>query len=783
MNSHAAVVLGFDRLLGVVASEAKTPQGRDACLEIEAARSPARARELLDELEAFSNLVEELGYPPLDGVTRVEEFLERSRTPGACLDVESLMEVGRTTGVLVGLIEYLEDAKKEGSPIGDMAEGLKPLYVLEKRFARTFGPDGRVLDTASPELAAIRDEQKRLRQRVLKTLSGILKAQEFDHVVQDDFVTERSNRFVIPLTTNFKGYLKGIVHDHSRTGQTVFVEPFEVVETNNRFNESKEEEAAEIRRILVSLTAEVGVSSRELTAQILVAASVDRLAAKQRLIKRLDMTRPEISDSPVLEIGGARHPLLELRDGVEVVPIDVRLGGEKKLLLITGANAGGKTVALKTAGLMTLMAHSGMYIPAVPGSVVGWFPEVLADIGDEQDIDRDLSTFSAHMARLKEIFEGCGEGSLVLLDEMGTGTDPDQGTALSVAVLEELNSMGAGIIATTHLDGLKIFVYSVPWGMNAAVAFDPGTGRPLYRLHYGHAGSSNALDVARRMGIPDRVLDRARRFAGEGGGTLAGLLNDLEAALVTARRKEEESEKLGRKLKEEVERQKVFTEETKRERQGAREEARKEAREMIRRMREELKTAIEAMREDRLERSRAQALVDGVAAEVERRFPRPVAESGKPLPPEAMVPGASVYVRSLGKEGQIAEKPSSGKVRVRVGGIVTTVSADELFSSADSAKKAPRPAKGVSIGRVAVDAERSSPDVVLIGMTVEEAMEELDRAVNRAFVTGIERFKVVHGRGSGALRRAVRKRISDDPKRLKLMDGDSDDAVTWIETT
>lgn len=784
MNRHAAQVLGFNRLLEILAGEAKTPQGGDACLELSAADSPARARELLSELADFGALVEELGWPPLDGVSRIEGELEKARTPGACLDVDALLAVRDTVSATARLIEYLEDAAGEGSPIGKLGEGHVPLHELEKRFSVTFGARGEILDTASPELGAIREEQRRLRHKVLKTLQGMLRDSDLENVVRDDFITVRQNRFVIPLTTDFKGYLKGIIHDHSRTGQTAFVEPLEVVETNNRFNQSKEEEEAEIRRILMALTAEVGFRASAIIAQIALAAAVDRLSAKLRLSQRFDCSRPEVKDEPVLEVGDARHPLLAAKLGGGVVPVDLRIAEDKRLVLVTGANAGGKTVALKTAGLVTLMAHSGMFVPASPGSVVGWFPEVLADIGDEQDIDRGLSTFSAHMARLAEIFDGLCEGALVLLDEMGTGTDPAQGTGLSVAAFEELADRGARVMATTHLDGVKAFVYSAPWAVNAAVAFDPASGKPLYRLNYGHAGSSNALEVAKRMGVPQRVLDRARSAGGEDGDAVGKLLGDLEAALEEARKSEAEANRRAVKLDLELEKEKRLLEEAREERRKAREEARKEAREMIRRMREELKTAVDKMAAGELERARAQLLVDAASQEVERRFPKPKVEIGKPLPPETLAVGQKVFVASLGKVGTVESLPAAGKARIKVERIISTVPVGDLYGSADSAKqaKAPKPRElPVSAGRVKVEAEKRSPDVVLIGMTVEEALEEFDKAVNRALVSGIDAFKVVHGRGSGALRSAVRKRIHSDPKHLRLREEECDDAVTWVE--
>ncbi|TLN09761.1 endonuclease MutS2, partial [bacterium] len=437
--------------LDLLASEAKTPQGGALLLALAPAPSPEAARERLDETDSLIKLVDTLGWPPVDGLGLVEGHLSRAEVPGACLEVEAMVELKEAIGVCTRAVEYVEDAKSEGSPIGAWGEGLTPLYDLQSQFARTFGPRGEILDSASPELYRIRGELKELRAKVLRILQRILRDTEYEHVVQDDFITQRSNRYVVPLRTDFRGYMGGIVHDRSNTGQTLFVEPMEVVETNNKVNEAKEEEFAEIRRILAALTARIGASAPAMLSQIVLVARVDALCAKVRVGQRLGSVRPVIAKEPILDVEGARHPFLALRGAGKVVPIKLSLKDGKKLLLVTGANAGGKTVALKTAGLLVMMAQAGLFIPADEGSVIGWFGEVLADIGDEQDIDRDLSTFSAHMTRLKEIFQIAGEGSLILLDELGTGTDPTQGAALSVALLEELMSVGARILATTHL--------------------------------------------------------------------------------------------------------------------------------------------------------------------------------------------------------------------------------------------------------------------------------------------------------------------------------------------
>jgi DNA mismatch repair protein MutS2 len=778
LDRHAARVLDYLRILEVLAGEARTPQGGDLLRTLSTASAPAEARERLAESEAFSSLVETLGWPPVEGMERVDAHLDRAAVAGACLDAEALLAVRDAVVVSARVVEYLEDAGKESSPLGAWAEGQTPLYGLEESFARTFGPRGEILDSASPALARIRAEIKELRGKVLKILQRVLRDTEYEHVVQDDFITQRSNRYVIPLRTDFRGYLNGIVHDHSNSGQTVFVEPMEVVETNNRVNEVMEEEYAEIRRILTALTAAVGAAGPSLRAQIALVARVDALSSKVRFARKLRCVSPEIADEPVLEVKGARHPFLELREGAKVVPIRLYLPEGTNLLLITGANAGGKTVALKTAGLLVLMAHSGLFIPAEEGAKVGWFPEVLADIGDEQDLDKDLSTFSAHMARLKDIFDLSGEGSLVLLDELGTGTDPTQGAALSVAVLEELRRTGARVMATTHLDGLKAYAYGCKDALNAAVAFDPKTGTPLYNLLYGQAGSSNALDVAERMGLPQRVLDRARSISGDSGEGTAKLLREIEEARDEARLERERNAELNRSLERELRSQKELTEEARKERRSAMADARGEAMALIRKMREDLNRVVRELAEEKIKQKDAQSALEEASEKAERRFPKPKPEEAGVKPPKEIIEGAKVFVKSLGKNGIIEGKVSGGKVRVAVGPMKLFVPVEDLGAPSGEKKQAKvsLPSAGVK-----VTAEKGDPDVVLIGMTVEDALEAFDKALNKALVSGIDRFRVVHGHGTGALRKAIREKIAATPRVRRAENEENNEAVTWIE--
>ncbi len=762
-------VLDFFRILEVLAEGARSPQGRALCGTVRPFPDPEAAREALAEVEALGRLEPDMGLPPVGGLREIGPHLRTARKAGVVLGVEALLEIRDTLEACARVQEYLEDAAAEGSILGRYAGRMRPLDLLVDRFARVFGPRGEILDGASPRLAAIREELRRVRGRIRSRLEALLRERDLAPAVQDDFVTVRDGRYVVPLRTDFRGYLDGIVHDRSRTGQTFFVEPLEVVELNNRMGSLLEEEEEEIRRILAELTAWVGREAGAIAANVAVAAHLDLLAAKWHLARRLGGVRPEVVEARELGLREARHPLLLLRADEPVVPVDLFVGGEEvggaRLLLITGANAGGKTVALKTAGLLVLMARSGLFVPAAEGSRVGWFDPVFADIGDEQDLDRHLSTFTGHLGRLREALEGADAGTLVLLDELGAGTDPREGGGLALAVLEALLDAGSTVIGTTHLEGLKGFAYARPDAENAAVAFDGETGRPLYRLVYGRTGRSNAFEVAERTGFPPRVLARARAYAAGGDEPGAGFLHEIERArdeALEAARRAREAEAEARRRLEEAERR---LREAEAARRRAREEAWEEARAEIQRARKGLARVIRRFARREISQQEAEAQV----ARIERRMEAAVREA--PEPAERGAPpreGEWVRIKGVGREGRVVEI-KDGQALVDLGGLRVTASPAQLEPAAPSA---PRPAGG----GVRVQAQpRAGGEVVLVGCRVDEALRRLDRALDGAVLAGQGELKVVHGRGTGALRRAVREALDADVRVAgwRALDGDA----------
>lgn len=773
MDPHTLHVLDFPRIRSLLAEGARAPQGADLCRALMPLASREAAAAALDELEALWALEPTLGMPPTGGGHRVESLLDAARVEGACLALEDLFAVRDTLAACHRLLEYLEDAAAEGSALGRYAGHMHPLYDLADRFERTFGPRGEILDSASPALHCLRARQRAVRERVLRVLEGVLRSTDLEPAVQDEFITLRGGRYVVPLRTDFRGYLQGIVHDRSRTGSTFFVEPLETVELNNEAGRLREEEEAEIRRILTELTAAVGRAAPGLRADLAVLAHLDALGARLALARRQRAVRPVLTGDPVLDLREARHPLLDAQGGA--VPVDLCVQEDQALLLVSGANAGGKTVALKTAGLLAAMAYAGLFVPAAEGSRVGWFRGVYADIGDEQDLDRHLSTFSAHMVNVRDILERAEAGSLVLLDELGTGTDPGEGTALAAAVLEELLDRGSRVLATTHLAGLKAFAYARAGACNAAVAFDPETGRPLYRLLYGQSGSSNALEVAEGLGLPSALLARARRYAAGGAESGAGWLRDLEAARDRARQEAQAAQALRREWEERVAAQGALLARAREERDAARAEGRAQARAVLEEARRTLGQAIRRFARRETTQQEAEAAVARAEAALEAVFPPP-APACEPLPAQALAPGLRVRVASLGKDGEIDALEADGrKVVVRVGPVRVTVAPEDLHRAPAQENEQRR---GSERGRVRVEAEAGAADVVVLGCTVAEALVRVDRGLNRALVAGAEGFRVVHGRGTGALRRAIRERLADEAAVQEVRP--EGDAATWV---
>jgi DNA mismatch repair protein MutS2 len=575
MDAHSLRVLEFGAVVEHLAAQAASILGRQRALELVPATDPDLVAQRLAETREARML---LACGPLSGLERaadIREALARASIAGARLSAQDLWAVAETLEAAEHLRRQIRQTDLNLPRLTAVAAGLRPPPALWREIRRAVLPDGGIADEASAELARLRAHTREAREAAREQLQALLGSPQLQPIIAEPVITLRNDRYVIPVLPTYRALLPGVVQDQSGSGHTLFLEPLAVVEQNNAIRRLEREAEAEVDRILGDLTAKVRAAREEIGGTVEALADLDLNLARGRLAERWGATEPRLDPAGTLCLRGARHPLLlESRRrrraetaAEEVVPIDVPLIATSPVLVVTGPNAGGKTVALKTVGLLALMAQAGLHIPASPDSSVPAFRGIYADIGDEQSIAQDLSTFSAHISRLTTILAVADRRSLVLLDEIGAGTDPGEGAALGNAILDALASRGAQVVATTHLDGIKAFAAQDPRIQNGAVEFDLDRMRPLYKLHIGFPGRSFAIDVASRLGIPPSIVQRAREFVGDTAAGVATLLDRLHAlesqraedaeqaahARVAAARAREEAEALARDLRAKIE--------------------------------------------------------------------------------------------------------------------------------------------------------------------------------------------------------------------------------------
>jgi len=747
--------LEFDSVCAQLAGYAESSIGRELALGLRPVADVAAVRlRLAQTAEARELLRLEPGFV-LRGWHDIRAELKRV-LQGGILEAQELQKVAETLAAVRRVKAFF---KERGSypVLREICDGLTPFPELEERLRRCIRPPDEVADAASPLLTDLRRRAERLRGEIKEALERYVRSPAWQKWLQEPLVTVREGRYVLPVKVEHRDKVTGLVHDQSASGATLFIEPLAVVERGNEIRRLKAREQREIERILSELSAAVGAVAREILISTETLGRLDLIMAKGRYSAALDGLTPVIVDEPRLELKGARHPLL----GREAVPVDIRLGKDFDILVITGPNTGGKTVALKTVGLLVLMVQSGLEIPAAEESEVGIFERVFADIGDEQSVTESLSTFSSHMRNVIDILEQATARSLVLLDEVGAGTDPREGAALACAVLEELARRAAKTVATTHSGELKEFAAGRPRVQNASVDFDPETLSPTYRLIIGQPGRSNAFEIARGLGLAAELVARAREFLSPEEWRLHELADEMERARRRVQIEAAEASRLraeAASLKAEYEgrlkellskREKILTE-ARESAASTVQQARQEAEAVIGELRERIK--VQERREQELA---VQAARERLRALSERYVQLP------PLPAESPVrasvePGGTVYVPQFGQEGAVVGLPREGTVTVQVGAFRV-----DLPSSAVKPVGKRRSGGGVCFSGSAAP---PSPTVDLRGRRVEEALQELERQLDAALLSGLGRVDIIHGYGTGALRAAVKEYLSAHPR-------------------
>ncbi len=791
MNTHALGVLEFDKVVRMLVERTSFEPAAERAARLAPSTDPEHIRGRLALTGELRTIIDEGGTLPLGRASDVRGPVARSAREGAALPPADLAAIAATLRAIADVRRALE-ARRERCPLlWEIASRLCPEDRLCDAIDRAIDADTlEVRDSASRELTRIRRAISATRTKLDEKLSSILDRESSAETIQEAAVHIRNGRRVLPVKRTARAKIRGIVHDQSASGSTLFVEPLATVPLNNELSELSSAEREEIERILRALTAEVGARAPDLARSVDALGELDFIRACALLSRDLACTAPYVSDACLVRLREARHPVLTAlaaAGGGAVVPLDLDLERGAATVVISGPNAGGKTVTLKTVGLLTLMAQSGLHVPAAPGTEIGVFRDVFADIGDEQSIERSLSSFSSHLQVVREILEEAGADTLVLLDELGAGTDPDEGASLAIAMLEDLTRSGAPTIATTHLGSVKTHVHDREGMTNASMTFDPDTLEPTFRFVAGVPGASHGLSIAEARGLPERVTARARELRDEGAARIDGLLTDLAErqrllaeALERARVDEERAKLLAAEYDERLA---AVKGERKRIKQDALDEARgildgakSLVEETVREIRakEAARDTIKAARE-KVEQRRTEV---ARAAEAERKTER--VETGKA--PSSIATGMRVRVLGLGREGEVVSPPDGrGKVRVRIRNAVVAVDAADL-REAEAVATPVRPRADASCAPS--DDDAPATELMLLGMTTDEIGDLIDKFVSDALVQGIQVVRIVHGKGTGALRAKTQELLRNHPsvKSFRLGRwGEGDTGVTIVE--
>ncbi|MGB9617137.1 MAG: endonuclease MutS2, partial [Desulfomonilaceae bacterium] len=692
-----------------------------------------------DEIKQNLSIVRELkeasildGPLDLHGLIPLQGLLESLENPGAVLEPEDLLAVRDLLALTARTFDWLDRLDPRFQTLKALQAPLEILGDLRAKIERSIDDNGQVRMDASPELAFIGDRLREARESIRKRLDGFVRDKNLMDVVQEDYVTLRNDRYVILMKPHFRGKLDGIVHDHSRSGSSVYVEPFDVVEANNKVAEYADQQRAAVRKLLRDLSDEVRRRKDEITANFEQLVWLDALQARALYALATSSVEPEFVEDGFRIMGG-RHPLLLAASPSDVVPMDVIQDGDTKVVIISGANMGGKTVALKIAGLFPLMIRCSLQLPAMEGTKIQLFGRIMADIGDEQDLRERISTFAGHILRMKSIIESASAGDLVLIDELGAATDPEEGAAIGMALLDCLVEKGVRCVVTTHLSQLKAYAFAHDHAKNVSVEFHPVTDEPTFRLIYDIPGESHAIATAQRIGLPNAVLDRARQYADKFAGGSAKLLSDLRQKII-------EYDELQQQLKN---KQQQLDDELA--------EIRSRKNQVIESFRERCVTLIQDAEKQiaDLQKSLKERLPkkgDNPREKLKQIAERLESELGIAIirRKSKLAPGAIVRIPSLDKQGKVTEVSDAGVATVAVGKLKVKVKTSDLVESSSE-----RTEKNTSkIQGTGVEIPSASPQwqVKVIGLRVDEAIPVVEKAINDAFLGGLSELTIIHGR-------------------------------------
>ena len=760
--------LEFDRILGEAAKYVKSPPGAELVRSLRPMDNADDIRARFDAIAELRKLSDQNTPLTLDRFEHIELFLGMLRPPGSLLEGKELLFFIPVLSNMETVVSTLEQRGQELPALSDKLGIMSGFPGLLSDLEKSIGGEGEILDTASAELKRLRQSLRALDAKISRRLGEITREPDIEGFLQDDFVTKRSGRWVIPVRMDSKGMIRGVVHDVSRSGETAFMEPLEIIGLSNELENLSAEAKAEEIRVLKRLSAGVRESAEDILNDFRLLTELDMLLALASLGRILKAEAPSIGGPGRMMLHGARHPLLMLLAGHGpdnvIVPLDIELSEGSAVMVITGPNAGGKTISIKTVGLLMLMAASGIPVPARSESLVPLPDSLLVDIGDEQSIEESLSTFTAHATRIAGIVREAAPGSLILLDELGTGTDPLQGSAIGCGVLSELLKRGSLVVATTHLTDIVAYVHKTEGMTNASMEFDPETMSPLYRLIPGEPGQSHAIEAAERSGMPKEVIEFARKMAGTERLELEEMLRDLKSA--RTRYEQELSAIDGERTG--LQRERLRLEERLREMERNRKDELRKALEDARREAAEVRNKIRALMDEAKVEKKARTALKGVestARELDARIDElSEKEVFEPLPLEEIRQGTMVFVRTLGRDAEVASVDiGRGRVHVRVGQKELSVPASSVGAPRKTQKKPARARGTVTTPGEPISDLDIRTEIKLIGLRVEEALERLEPFLNRTSLAGLASVRVIHGIGTGALRNAVREHLEGHP--------------------
>ncbi|MDD5944279.1 MAG: endonuclease MutS2 [Clostridia bacterium] len=769
MNEKALKTLEYTKIRDMLTAKALSPMGKEMCAELEPICDIAEITRKQKETTEAVNMALKKGRLPLGGIKDIRRQLERALA-GGTLAIDELMAVGEFLYVCRKVKNYSkQENKADVFPVLEKYfELVKPINSVENEITRCILNEQEISDDASSGLRAVRREIRNANGSIRDKLNTIIYSAAYKTMLQDTVITIRNDRYCVPVRAEYQSSFPGMVHDRSNTGSTVFMEPTAVIQLNNKIKELQSREKEEIEKILAELTSLVAENADIIEADMNVIAYLDFVFAKAELSLKMNGSEPKFNTKGIIDIRKGRHPLL---DENNVVPIDINLGRTFNTLLITGPNTGGKTVALKTLGLFTLMGQAGLHIPAFDSSELAVFDEVFADIGDEQSIEQSLSTFSAHMTNIVRILDNVTPNSLVLFDELGAGTDPTEGAALAMAIIQLLHKMNVRTAVTTHYSELKVYALSTEGVENACCEFNVETLRPTYKLLIGIPGKSNAFAISKKLGLPDYVIDSAKNFISSENVKFEDVITDLEISkksVIYEQERAEQYRKEAERLKNEVEAQRTKINEQK---EKILADAREKAREVYQQAKEESdriikelnKAAREKANQNKLneKRSELKTKVSDMDELIEKSRRKKVA-AVKPI--KNLKAGDNVYVVSFDRTGVAMSAPdSNGEVMVQCGNMKIKVPLSELtyYEATKETKK--NSSKNVSSKVRAGKSQFIATEIDCRGQNVEEGLGNIDKYLDDAYLAGLTTVTIIHGKGTGVLRAAVQKYLRTNP--------------------